>query len=327
MSLTDVAASPGLVGEASDRPAPRQKAPRSFWSDAFARLLENRVATASLVFIGLLLLVAIFAPWIAPYPYDEQHMSQTWQGPSAQYWLGTDAFGRDILSRLIFGARVSLTVALMAQVIILVLGVPLGLISGLVGGRVDNLIMRIVDALYALPNLLIVIVFMTLMKQVLAQKNLGLLAPLGWLDGATGGLTGVFIGIGLTYWLTVCRLVRAQTLSLREREFVIAARAVGAGNRRIIWSHLAPNCLAPVIVAASLGVPTAIMLEAGLSFIGLGISPPMPSWGTMVADGVEALRAYPYAVIAPCAAISLTLLAFNFLGDGLRDALDPLLKS
>ncbi|MCC7105924.1 MAG: ABC transporter permease [Chloroflexi bacterium] len=326
MSLTDVAASPVLAGAASERLAHR-KASRGFWSDALARLLENRVATASLVFIGLLLLVAIFAPSVAPYPYDEQHMSQTWQAPSAQYWLGTDAFGRDILSRLIFGARVSLTVAIMAQVIILLLGVPLGLVSGLLGGRVDNAIMRLVDALYALPSLLIVIVFMTLMKQVLAQRDLGLLAPLGWLDRGTGGLTGVFIGIGLTYWLTVCRLVRAQTLSLREREFVIAARAVGAGNRRIIWRHLAPNCLAPVIVAASLGVPTAIMLEAGLSFIGLGISPPMPSWGTMVADGVEAIRGHPHAVIAPCAAISLTLLAFNFLGDGLRDALDPLLKS
>jgi oligopeptide transport system permease protein len=326
MGLTEVADGPSLA-HAYTQPVAPSRQPRSFWWDAAARLRKNRVATVSLVFIGVLLFVAAFAPWIAPYPYDEQHMDRTWQGPSAQHWLGTDAFGRDILSRLIYGARVSLTVAIMAQAIILLIGVPLGLISGLAGGRVDSAIMRVVDALYSLPSLLIVIVFMTVTRQVLAQNTLVLLAPLAWLDKGTGGLTGVFIGLGLTSWLTVCRLVRVQALSLKEREFVVAARAVGAGSGRIMWTHVAPGCLAPVIVAASLGVPTAIMLEAGLSFIGLGISPPMPSWGTMIAEGVEAIRAYPHAIIAPCAAISLTLLAFNFLGDGLRDALDPLMKS
>ena len=240
--------------------------------------------------------------------------------------LGTDAFGRDVLSRLMYGARVSLTVAIMAQVIILLIGVPLGLLAGYFGGWVDHLIMRAVDALYSLPDVLIVIVLMAFIKQGLGQAGTGPLGALGWLDGATGGLTGVLIGIGLTYWLTVCRIVRAQVLALREREYVLAARALGAGPARIIRAHLLPNCLAPVIVAASLGVPAAIMLEAGLSFIGLGISPPMPSWGIMVADGIEALRSYPHAVIAPCAALSLTLLAFNFLGDGLRDALDPLMR-
>jgi ABC-type dipeptide/oligopeptide/nickel transport system permease subunit len=324
MSVANVAGEPRLAGLGSVAVARHQ--PRSYWSEALGRLLRNRAATLSLGFIGALLLVAILAPWVAPYPYDEQHLDRTWQAPSAQFWLGTDAFGRDIFSRLIFGARVSLTVAIMAQLIILALGMPLGMISGYVGGRIDNLIMRLVDAMYSVPDVLIVIVFMAFVKQVLGQSNPGLLAPVAWLDKATGGLTGVFVGIGVTYWLTVCRLVRAQVLTLKEREYVLAARALGADGGRIMLTHLTPNCLAPVIVAASLGVPTAIMLEAGLSFIGLGISPPTPSWGTMVSEGVQAIRGHPHAIVAPCAAISLTLLAFNFLGDGLRDALDPLLK-
>ena len=308
--------------ETAVRPAKAQ----GLWSDASGRLLQNRAATASLVFIGLLLVVAAAAPWLAPYPYDAQHLDRTWQGPSAQHLLGTDAFGRDILSRLIYGARVSLTVAVLAQVIILLIGVPLGLIAGYAGKSIDNAIMRVVDALYSLPDVLIVILLMAVIKQGLGQADTGPLGALGWLDRATGGLTGVFVGIGLTYWLTVCRIVRAQVLSLKERDYITAARALGAGPARILATHLAPNCLAPVIVAASLGVPAAIMLEAGLSFIGLGVSPPMPSWGIMVADGVEALRSYPHAIIAPCAALSVTLLAFNFLGDGLRDALDPLMR-
>ncbi len=326
MSVTDVVGGSSVTGERTLVLA-RPRQPQGLWSDAAARLFKIRAAAVSLVFIGLLLVVALFAPWIAPYAYDAQHLDRTWQGPSVQHFLGTDAFGRDIFSRLIYGARVSLTVALMAQIIILLLGVPLGLVSGYTGRRIDDAIMRLVDALYSVPDVLIIIVFMAFIKQVLAQSNPGILAPLAWLDKATGGLTGVFIGIGVTYWLTVCRLVRAQVLSLKEREFVLADRAVGAGTGRILWTHLAPNCLAPVIVAASLGVPAAIMLEAGLSFIGLGVSPPVPSWGTMVSEGVAAIRSYPHAIIAPCAAVSLTLLAFNFLGDGLRDALDPLLKS
>jgi oligopeptide transport system permease protein len=308
--------------ETAVRPAKAQ----SLWSDAAGRLLRNRAATVSLVFISLLLVIAAAAPWLAPYPYDAQHLDRTWQGPSAQHLLGTDAFGRDILSRLIYGARVSLTVAVLAQVIILLIGVPLGLIAGYAGKSIDNAIMRVVDALYSLPDILIVIVLMAFIKQSLGQADAGPLGAIGWLDRATGGLTGVFVGIGLTYWLTVCRIVRAQVLSLKERDYITAARALGAGPARILATHLAPNCLAPVIVAASLGVPAAIMLEAGLSFIGLGVSPPMPSWGIMVADGVEALRSYPHAIIAPCAALSVTLLAFNFLGDGLRDALDPLMR-
>jgi len=319
-------ASSSYVTVAQATPVVRAEKAQGLWTDAVSRLLQNRAATASLLFIGALLLVAAAAPWLAPYAYDAQHLDRTWQSPSAQHLLGTDAFGRDVLSRLIYGARVSLTVAIIAQVIILAIGVPLGLLAGYFGGWVDNAIMRVVDALFSLPDVLIVIVLMAFIKQGLGQANSGPLGALGGLDGATGGLTGVLIGIGLTYWLTVCRVVRAQVLALREREYIVAARALGAGPTRIIHAHIAPNCLAPVIVAASLGVPAAIMLEAGLSFLGLGISPPMPSWGIMVADGIEALRAYPHAIIAPCAALSLTLLAFNFLGDGLRDALDPLMR-
>lgn len=319
-------ASSSYVTVARAAPIVRPETAQGLWADAVRRLRCNRAATVSLLFIGVLLVVAVAAPWLAPYAYDAQHLDRTWQGPSAQHLLGTDAFGRDVLSRLMYGARVSLTVAIMAQVIILLIGVPLGLIAGYFGGWIDNAIMRVVDALFSLPDVLIVIVLMAFIKQGLGQANAGPLGALAWLDGATGGLTGVLIGIGLTYWLTVCRVVRAQVLSLKERDYVVAARALGAGPARIIHTHLAPNCLAPVIVAASLGVPAAIILEAGLSFIGLGISPPMPSWGIMVADGIEALRSYPHAVIAPCAALSLTLLAFNFVGDGLRDALDPLMR-
>jgi ABC-type dipeptide/oligopeptide/nickel transport system permease subunit len=267
-------------------------------------------------------LVAIFAHVLAPYNYREQDLQNVYQFPNREHLLGTNVYGKDVLTQLIYGARVSITVGLVAQLIILMIGVPIGAISGYLGGRTDMLIMRFVDVMYAFPDLLLIIIVMTFIKGALPQAG-GLFAPLAKLDEATGGLMGVFIALGLTWWLTVARLVRGQILSLRQQDYTLAARSLGVPTWRIVSKHLLPNALAPVIVAATLGVPQAIMMEAGLSFIGMGVDPPTPSWGMMIQEGARAMRGYPYLVLAPAAAIALTMLSFNFLGDGLRDALDP----
>jgi ABC-type dipeptide/oligopeptide/nickel transport system permease subunit len=276
-----------------------------------------------LVFIGLLLLVALFAPWIAPYPYDEVDFGAITQPPSAEHWLGTDSLGRDVLSRLIYGTRVSLSVAVVAQLVILLIGVPLGMLSGYMGGWVDMVIMRVVDILYAFPSLLFVIVLMTYLSAALKAAEGPFGGALSALNTATGGLLGVFIALGLVFWLTVCRLVRGEVLSLRQKEYVDAARATGARNRTILWRHVFPNILPPVIIAATFGIPAAIMIEAGLSFLGLGVEPPTPSWGLMISEGVRNIRSHPHLLLSSGLLLSTTLLAFNFLGDGLRDALDP----
>ncbi len=299
---------------------------RSLWSDAFRRLRRNRVAFASLIFISLLALVAICAPLISPYPYDEQHYDAITQAPGGRYLLGTDQLGRDILSRLIFGARISLTVGIVVQLVILLIGVPAGLLAGFYGSKVDAAIMRTVDVLYSIPSLLFVIILMTYLRAVLEQEQTGFMAAIANLNNATGRLVGVFIGLGLVSWLTVARIVRAQALSLREKEFVEAARGLGSTNRQIMFRHILPNTIAPIVVAATLGIPRAILYEAGISFLGLGAAAPMPSWGLMIAEALEKLRANPHMLISPAVALSVTVLAFNFLGDGLRDALDPWMK-
>ncbi|MCL6648015.1 MAG: ABC transporter permease [Chloroflexi bacterium] len=296
---------------------------RTFWSDAWRRLLRNKLAVAGLVVLALMALIAIAAPLVAPYPYDKTRIDATRLPPSAEHWLGTDALGRDNLSRVIYGARVSLVVGIVAQVIIISIGLPLVLLAGYLGGKWDTLVMRTVDVLYAFPDLLLIIIVMTYLRQNLGQAKSDLLAPIAGLDTLTGGLLGIFIAFALTHWLTVSRLVRGQVLSLKQREFIEAARTIGAGSGRILRVHLVPNVLAPVIVAATFGIPRAIITEAGLSFIGLGIQPPMPSWGSLISEGVLSIQSQPYMVIGPALALALTLLAFNFVGDGLRDALDP----
>ncbi len=298
---------------------------RSLWVDAFQRLLRNKAAVIGLGFILFVVLVAIFADVLAPYSYRDQDLGSVYQPPSREHLLGTNQYGKDVLSLLIYGARVSITVGLVAQLIIVLVGVPIGAISGFLGGRVDMIIMRFVDIMYAFPDLLLIIIVMTFIKGALPKAG-GPLAPLARLNELTGGLLGVFIALGLTWWLTVARLVRGQILSLKERDYILAAQAVGVPSRRIMVRHLIPNALAPVIVAATLGVPQAIMMEAGLSFIGMGVDPPTPSWGMMIQEGAHAIRGYPYLVLSPAAAIALTMLSFNFLGDGLRDALDPGMK-
>jgi len=300
--------------------------PANLWRDAWHRLTRNRAAVVSLVYVALLVLVAIFASVVAPYPFQRQDLESTDLGPSAAHLLGTDGLGRDELSRLVYGSRISLAVALVDVLIVLVVGVPLGLMAGFFGRWRDVLVMRTVDVRPAFPNLLLVIVVITYRRAVLDQPSGPILALVGALDGITGGLLGVFIALGLVSWLTVARLVRGQVLSLREKEFIEAARMIGSTDRRIIVRHLLPNTLAPVIVAATFGIPGAIATEAGLSFLGLGVRPPFPSWGILIAEGVRNMRAFPHELLFPAVILAITLICFNFLGDGLRDALDPKLK-
>ena len=298
------------------------------WKSAFRRLRKNRLATISMWYLGFLILVAIFGPLLIPFSYSQQDYDLVTKGPSWSHPMGTDQLGRDILARLVFGARVSLTVGIVVQAVIVVIGVPLGAMAGYFGRAWDMVIMRIVDVLYAMPNLLFVVVIMTFLRGQLALGNEqdGWLAAVARLDTRTGGLIGVYIGLGLIGWLTVARIVRAGAMSLKEREFVEAARSAGAQDSRILMRHVLPNTLAPVVVASTLGIPGAILYEAGISFLGLGVIPPMPSWGLMIAEAIPNMRSHPYMLVFPAMTLSLTVLAFNFLGDGLRDAVDPWMK-
>ncbi len=278
---------------------------RSLWSDAWRRLRKNKLAILGLVIVVAFSLIAIFASVIAPYGQAEvvdfrlarHHPSWTWP-------MGLDANGRDIFSRMVYGAQVSLVVGVLAQAIVLLIGIPLGAIAGYFGGATDNVLMRLVDVIYAIPQLLMVLLFVN------------------WWGP---GLLNIFLAIGLVGWVTEARLVRGQFLSLREQEYVQAARVVGAGGGYIIRKHMLPNSLTPIIVALTFGIPTAIFTEAALSFIGVGIRPPQASWGQMVADGAKPgyIVTDPHMLLFPVLAIGLTMLGFSFLGDGLRDALDP----
>lgn len=277
----------------------------SLWRDAWYRLIRNKLAVLGGVIVLIFLFLAIFANFLAPYPYDIPNFGKAYQYPNTQFWLGSDPLGRDLLSRLIYGARISMTVGIGSQLIVLLIGVPIGAIAGYYGGKTDLYLMRFVDVMYAFPTLLFVILIMSAL-------------------GA--GLLNIFIALGLTNWVTICRLTRGQFLSLRKKEFVVAAHAVGAPAGRIIIKHLLPNALTPLIIAVTFGIPAAIFIEASLSFIGVGISPPIPSWGQMVGEYQKYIRGYWYLATFPAIAIGLTMLSFSFLGDGLRDALDPQMK-
>jgi oligopeptide transport system permease protein len=298
----------------------------SLWSESWRQLRRNWAAMAGLVYITLLLIVAILAPVLAPFPYDKVDFNAITQPPSRAHLLGTDSLGQDVLSRLIYGARVSLTVSIIAQIVIMVIGVPVGLISAYYGGWLDLIVQRVVDVLYAFPSLLFVIVIMTYLKAALkvASGPFGLF--LSKFNEATGGLLGVFLALALIFWLTISRLVRGEVLSIKEKEFIEAARCIGAKDSRIMLRHILPNVMAPVITAITFGIPAAISLEAGLSFLGLGVEPPIPSWGMMISEGVRNIRSYPHLLLASGIMLSTTLIAFNFLGDGLRDALNPRLR-
>jgi ABC-type dipeptide/oligopeptide/nickel transport system permease subunit len=314
------------VAQAQQRESLREI--EGLWKSAFRRLRKNKLALISMWFLLALILVAIFGPMLIPYSYSQQDYDLVTQGPSWSHPMGTDQLGRDIMARLVFGARVSLTVGVVVQAVIILIGVPLGAMAGYFGRMWDMVIMRVVDVLYAMPNLLFVVVIMTFLRGQLAlgSEQDGWLASVARLDTRTGGLIGVYIGLGLIGWLTVARIVRAGAMSLREREFVEAARSAGAQDSRILMRHVLPNTMAPVVVASTLGIPGAILYEAGISFLGLGVIPPMPSWGLMIAEAIPNMRSQPYMLIFPALTLSLTVLAFNFLGDGLRDAVDPWMK-
>lgn len=295
----EAVASPRLGGELTVR---RQ---RSLWGDAWRRLIRNKLAIIGLIIVLSFSVIAILAPVIAPYGQAEvvdfrlARMSPSWMWP-----MGLDANGRDIFSRMVYGAQVSLVVGVLAQAIVLLIGIPIGAIAGYFGGGTDNVLMRAVDVIYAIPQLLMVLLFVN------------------WWGP---GLLNIFLAIGLVGWVTEARLVRGQFLSLREQEYVSAAQVAGGGGGYIIRKHMLPNSMTPIIVALTFGIPTAIFTEAALSFVGVGIRPPQASWGQMVADGSKPgyIETDPHMLLFPVLAIGLTMLGFSFLGDGLRDALDP----
>ena len=274
----------------------------SLTRDALRRLRKNKLAMAGLIVVILLGLVAIFADALAPYPFTKTNFGRLNEPPSRDYPMGTDQIGRDLLSRMIYGARVSMLVGLGAQIIVVSVGVPIGALSGYIGGRTDLLLTRFIDVMYAFPRLLFVILVMSML-------------------GA--GLMNIFIAIGLTGWVGIARQTRAQVLGIKEKEFVDGARALGAGFSRLLVRHVLPNALTPIVVAVTFGIPEAIFTEAALSFIGVGINPPTPSWGQMVGEGQQYLRSYWHLCVFPSIAIAVTMLAFTFFGDGVRDALDP----
>ena len=277
----------------------------SLWKDAWRRLIRNRAALASAIYILVLLILALLTPWIAPYEFDAIVYDEIGQGPSWTHIFGTDILGRDLFTRCLFGLRISLAVGFVATFVSFVIGVTYGAVSGYFGGKVDALMMRFVDVVYVLPYPFIVIILMTLFG-----RNIILL----------------FAAIGLVEWLTMARIVRGQILSLKNKEFIEAARSIGVRSRTIIFRHLIPNALGPIIVYCTLTVPGIILFEGFLSFLGLGVQAPMASLGSLASDGAQAMEIYPWLIIFPAVILGTLLFALNYLGDGLRDALDPRMK-
>jgi oligopeptide transport system permease protein len=294
---------------------------RSLWGDALHRLRRNRAAMAGLVIIILASLLAIFAPLIAPYDPILQNTKLANADPffagtkyvDPHYVLGSDQLGRDILSRLIWSARVSMVVGIVPTALVFLIGITLGMAAAFYGGWIDNLLMRLTDVIYAFPDLLFLVIIMATLRN----------SALGDL---MGGLILMFAALAIVNWVGLARLVRGQVLSLKEKEFVEAARAIGVPSRRIMARHLFPNALAPIIVSLAFSIPGAMLAEASLSFIGIGIKPPTPTWGVMINEGFIVFAQSPWPVLLPGFCISIVMLAFTFLGDGLRDALDPRMK-
>jgi len=277
----------------------------TYWQDAWRRLKRNKPALASLAVITALVVGAVVIPILRP-DYYSNHFEMANLGPCAKYWFGTDNFGRDVFTRIWFGARYSLIIAIVASFLNIVIGMVYGGISGFAGGRIDSVMMRIVDVIYSIPMLIYVILFMVFL-------------------GA--GLHSIIFALAVSYWLSMARIVRGEILQLKQQEFVLAAHVMGASNARILFKHLIPNCLGQVIVMWTLSIPSAIFTEAFLSFIGLGLPMPKASWGSLASESISYLRIAPYLLFFPAFAICVTILAFNILGDGLRDALDPKMRN
>jgi len=274
----------------------------SLGRDAFLRLRKNKAAMTGAVILILMITVALLTPWIAPYSYQEQNLLLGASPPSAAHWLGTDVLGRDQLTRVMYGSRVSLMVGFIATTVALLIGVLWGATAGFLGGRVDAVMMRIVDVMYALPFT----IFIILLTVIFGSSMLLL-----------------FLAIGAVEWLTMARIVRGQVLTIKRQEFIEAAVSMGLSRWQIIRRHLIPNVLGPIIVYTTLTIPSVILLESFLSFLGLGIQPPQSSWGSLISAGVANMEEYPWLLIFPALTLSITLFSLNFLGDGLRDALDP----
>ncbi|MDM5226583.1 ABC transporter permease [Cytobacillus sp. NJ13] len=294
-----------LVGTQLGEAEKISKPSLSFWKDVFIRFRKNKLAVFGLVLLGLLIFMAIFGPYMTPYDYASNDLSNKNQPPSSEHWFGTDDLGRDVFARTWEGARISIFIGVAAAVIDLIIGVLWGGIAGYKGGRTDEGMMRFADILYGVPYLLLVILLMVVLGQ---------------------GLSTMIIAMSITGWINMSRIVRGQVLSLKSQEYVLAAKTLGANTSRIMGKHLIPNSMGPILVTMTLTIPSAIFTEAFLSFIGLGLTPPIASWGTMANDGLPAMRYYPWRLFFPATFICLTIFAFNVVGDGLRDALDPRMR-
>ncbi|AKU90437.1 ABC transporter permease [Vulgatibacter incomptus] len=278
----------------------------SLWQDAWKRLKKNRMAVASAGVLAVVILFCVVGPWLVGYGFEEQDLAYGAQGASWGHWFGTDLHGRDLLVRSMYGGRISLLVGLCATAVSLTIGVAYGAVSGYFGGRLDAAMMRAVDVLYTIPFMFVVILFLVLFGRSMVM---------------------LFVALGAVSWLTMARIVRGQVLSLKQSEFVEAARASGVGHGGIIFRHLVPNALGPIIIYTTLTIPRVMLEEAFLSYLGLGVQPPMASWGLLVSDGANAMTFFPHMLLFPGAILTVTLFALNFLGDGLRDALDPRMRT
>ena len=287
----------------------------SLWSDGFKRLKKNKGAVVSAYFIVFVCCMALLAPVIAPFSFDEQFMDRVLEAPSAAHIMGTDSLGRDLLSRVIYGARVSMAVGIFTALISLVIGATYGAIAGWHGGRVDSALMRFIDILYTIPELVLLILVLVIFQSMEIFENPELKA-----------LAGIFLALSLVSWVGIARLVRGQVLQVKEMLYIEAARAMGASTFSIVVRHIFPNILGPIIVTMTFQIPANVLFESFLSFIGLGLQPPFSSWGVLANEGWRSLKSYPHLIVFPGFALFFTMLAFNLFGDGLRDAFDPKLK-
>lgn len=276
--------------------------PQTLRDRGWQQMKKNRLALLGMAIVIVMVILAVVGPWLSAYTYDYQDLAGANAYPSSAHWFGTDSLGRDLFVRVLYGARISLSIGFIASLINLFIGVLYGGFAGLMGGKVDRMMMHVIDILYSIPMLLYVILLMVVFKP---------------------GLLNIYIALGIAYWLNMARIVRGQILSLKQQDYVMAARACGTSTWHILRRHMIPNCVGPIIVTLTLSIPEAIFTEAFLSFIGLGVSAPMASWGVLSSEGINSMRSFPFQLIFPALALCITMLGFMFLGDGLRDALDP----